>query len=200
MQNIRQDTYDPVKAHEYYERTKKLKGRKKSSQQVTSKAAKKPVVDPKRQKAMARISRLRDKLNRLNKALSATEAELSSRRQAARDEKKKNSDGKTTAKERQASQDYRDKHQQEIKNKQKQDNKKDNSSTPASKSNGLASMSIQELNTRALKLKGLVREAQHQLSNANQQLGQLAHSALVSDPHVSGLYAQFKSAERIPSK
>lgn len=192
--------YDPVKAHEYYERTKKLKGRKKGSGAQKSSGSKRKLSaqELKTQKAKARIGRLREKLNRLKDALSKTEAELSSRRQAAKKEEKKNSDGKTTAKERQDSKEYRDKHKQEIANDRKKESKE--SAPDPSGPKGLSDMSVEELDARITKLRATVKEAQRQLSNASQSLGQLTHSALVSQSNVHGLYAQFKSAERIPSK
>lgn len=194
---------DRRRNHEYYERTKQLKGRKKGvAKSVSSKtkpAAKtNPKDSPKVQKAKARISRLRGKISKLKGALSEVNAEMSKKRAAARKTEKKNSDGKTTAKERQSSKEYRDKHQQEIASKSKSKTKSGGSSS--SSSNSVSDMTMEQLQTRATKIRGLIKSAQKQLSNANQELGQLAHSALLLDPNVKERFAQFKSAERIPSK
>lgn len=195
--------YDPVKAHEYYERTKELKGRKK--------AAPKPRGGNRQPKAhasgsprhkirgtQARITRLRGKISTLNKALSEAEAALSAKRQSARKTAKQNSDGKTTAKERQNSQQYRDKHKEELKAKRKKSGSSGGSSKSSSKS--VSSMSTQELTNRISKIKSALRDAKQQLSNANKELGQLAHSAIVTEPNANEHFARFQSAERIPSR
>lgn len=197
-QNIRQD-YDPVKAHAYYERTKKLKGRTKGAAKVSTKSVKPSGPLTAKQKAQARVGRLRGKVARLKKALSETEAELSKKLQEAKTKAKENSDGKTTAKERQSSKQYRDKHKQELASKRKKESSSDGSSS-SSQPKTLADMSTDELAARANKIRATIKEAQRQLSNANQQLGQLAHSAILSEPDVNELFAHFQSAEGIPSK
>lgn len=200
--------YDPVKAHAYYERTKKLKGRAPAAPKASS-APRPPVANrnpaqsplsrnPKVQAEQARIGRLRSKIKTLQGALSEAEAALSSKRQKARATAKKNSDGKSTAKEKQASQQYRDKHQAEIKAKRKKDPSSGGSSKSSSKS--VSEMSVQELGARIIKIRSALRDARQQLSDANKQLGQLAHSAITSEPNVDEHFALFKSAERIPSK
>jgi len=64
----------------------------------------------------------------------------------------------------------------------------------------LKSMSLEDLEARSIKIRGTIQEAQRQLSGANQQLGQLAHSMILSSPDVNELFAHFQSAEGIPSK
>lgn len=196
--------YDPVKAHDYYERHKKLKGRKKaspassspSSSGVPKTSTSRPVLklSPKTTMAQARVSRLKSKVSKLEGALSAARAALSKKRQTSAKETKKNSDGKTTAKERQDAKEYREKHQQEIASKRK----KEDSSKSSSKS--VDSMGVEELKTRIINIQSALKDAKRQLSNANHQLGQLAHSDLTSEPSFNEHFAHFHSAEGIPSK
>lgn len=190
--------YDPVKAHDYYERTKKLKGRSKSG--ASTKSVKRSGVLAAQQTAKARVGRLRGKIARLKTALSETEAELSKKRGNARKKAQANSDGKTTAQERQSSKQYRDKHKQELASKRKAKAGSSDGSSSSSQAPDLASMSVKELEARSIKIRAVLQEAQRQLSNANQQLGQLAHSAILSEPDVNELFAHFQSAEGIPSK
>ena len=183
--------YDPVKAHQYYEEHKKLKGRTKSatptkSSPRPSKAAPAPKISPKMSAAQARIGRLRSAVQKLQGALSEANAALSAKRQTARKTRKENSDGKTTVKERQAAKQYRDKHQTELKAKEK---KKASSSSSSSKS--VSDMSVQELTARVIKIRGALTDAKKQLATAQHELGQLAHAAITSDPNVDIHFAQF---------
>lgn len=194
--------YDPVKAHAYYERTKQLKGRKPATAKNHSSSQRSinPKIhrNPRAQKAQARIGRLRGKIKTLQGALSEAEAALSEKRQKTRETAKKNSDGKSTVKEKAASQAYRDKHQAKLKS----DNKKRSSSGSSSNSSSkdVSGMSVQELGARIIKIRRALRDARAQLSDATKELGQLAHSAITSEPNVDENFALFKSAERIPSK
>lgn len=200
--------YDPVKAHEYYERTKHLKGRVKSRKPVAASpksSSRRAPAAPKLKgrelgkdtsAAAAKVTRLKSKVAKLEGALSEARAALSKKRQATAKDEKKNSDGKTTAKERQSAKEYRDKHQAEIAAKRK----KDSSKSPSSSSNSVSDMGVEELESRIIKIQGALKEAKRQLSNASQQLGQLAHSELTSEPMFNEHFAQFRSAEGIPSK
>jgi chromosome segregation ATPase len=192
--------YDPVKAHEYYERTKKLKGRKKGSNEIKVKTGK---PSPKKtssnkKKAIERVNRLKKKVETIERALTEVYAAMSKKRQEKRKTAKENSDGKTTAKERQSSKEYRDKHKEELKAKRKAKGGSSGSSSSGPKS--VDDMSLDELQDRATRLRAALTEAKRQLSNANQQLGQLAHSAIVEAPSINELFARFQSAERTPSK
>jgi chromosome segregation ATPase len=202
--------YDPVKAHEYYERKKQLKGRKggqgpPNGSKVPVRASKngsspppRPVVADVTRAAVAKVSRLKSKVSKLQGALSEAEAALSQKRLAAAKEKRQSSDGKSTAKEKQASEEYRKKHQQEIASKRKREAKSGGGSSPSS--NSVSDMSVDELQSRIIKINGALKDAKRQLSNATQQLGQLAHSDLTSEPTFNEHFARFRSAERIPSK
>lgn len=212
--------YDPKKAHDYYERTKKLKGRKPSAPQspvhmqntrgsradgssrinrhTEQKArANDAAASAEVKSAQARVVRLKSAVSKLTTALSAARAALSAKRQTARDTAKKNSDGKSTAEEKQASKKYRDKHKQEIATKRKSTS---SSSTPSSSStSSVSDMSASELEARIIKLSSALADAKRQLSSATQQLGQLAHSAITSEPTFDEHFARFRSAERRPS-
>lgn len=105
--------YDPVKAHEYYERTKQLKGRRTGAA-TTIGGAKKPAPAVNNQKKVAaaeQVARLRSKLAQLQTELKkrmaeARKADREAKKPATAAEKRKN------AKE---SAQYRDKNQQKVK-------------------------------------------------------------------------------------
>lgn len=193
--------YDPIKAHQYYEAHKNLKGRTKAAPKsstkrpltsqkatpVTKNKPKAPVGSPKMRAIQARIGRLRAAINKLQSALSEAEAALSAKRQTARKTKKASSDGKSTVKEKTAAKNYRDKHQAEIKAKTKQKS----ASSSKSSSTGVSGMGVQELTARVIKIRGALHSAKTQLAVANRELGQLAHTAIVSDPNVDIHFAQF---------
>lgn len=102
--------YDPVKAHEYYLRTRKLKGRKRGQAQP-------PKVDPKaKANAAATVARLQKKIQLL-------EAELRKRKEEAKkaaQEAKKKPTAEEKRKAAKQSKQYRQKHKQELKTKAKQ--------------------------------------------------------------------------------
>jgi hypothetical protein len=60
-------------------------------------------------------------------------------------------------------------------------------------------MSVTELETRIINIQSALKSAKSQLSKASQQLGQLAHSAITSEPMFNEHFARFRSAERRPS-
>jgi len=193
-QDSQPDKYDPVKAHAYYEAHKKLKGRSKSSASKSStKSTSRPhnttpltKRTPKMNAAHARIGRLRSAIQKLQGALSEAEAALSAKRQTARKTRKANSDGKTTVKERTTAKKYRDKHQAELKSKDKK-----KTAPSSSSSNSVSGMSVQELTARVIKLRSALGDAKKQLATAQHELGQLAHTAITSDPDVDIHFAQF---------
>lgn len=170
--------YDPVKAHQYYMDHRKLKGRKPGNQSdvhpIHAKSGDGKAA------ARARVGRLTSKLSKLQGALTKAEAALSAKRRSEVETKRKNSDGKSTAAEKQASKEYRDKNKAKIQAKEKKDNKSSSSSSGSSSSGGLSSMSSDELVSRINKIQGAIKSAKQQLSAARQQLGQLAHSEFLS--------------------
>jgi chromosome segregation ATPase len=193
--------YNPIKAHQYYEAHKQLKGRQKAAPKrattsthtprkgssVTNKSAKLPANAGKMKAIQARVGRLRSAVHKLQAALSEAEAALSAKRQTARKTRKASSDGKSTAKEKTAAKNYRDKHQAEIKSKAKK--KSGGSSTSSSKS--VSDMDVRELTARVIKIRGALHDAKKQLATATHELGQLAHDAITSDPNVDIHFAQF---------
>jgi chromosome segregation ATPase len=201
--------YDPAKAHAYYERVKQLKGRQPGKGEGVPKghpvgSSRPPPPRPSLGKdtgaAQARVTRLRAAVSKLQSALSEAQSALHEKRanskRSERKTEKKNSDGKSTAKEKQSSKEYRDKHKQELSSKRKHDTASGGGSSSSSKR---SSMSVDELETRIRNIKSALADAKRQLSNANQQLGQLAHSDIVSEPQFNESFARFRSAERIPS-
>lgn len=125
--------YDPVKAHEYYMRTRQLKGRKKGSSQtvtVTTPTGKTVKMNPKQlaeQKAFAahRVTEIKAKLTELNQKLKKKVAEL---KKAEADAKKPKS-AADKHKEAQQAKKYRDKNKQKLANKRKESDSKKSDST-----------------------------------------------------------------------
>lgn len=169
--------YDPVKAHAYYERTKKLKGRQKGNNQSGSSksnvgsASTAPTTSSNTTTTNATINRLQGKVSALTKALSEARQALSEKRAAEVKSKKQNSDGKSTVDERTASKKYRDSHKAEIAAKRKTE--------PESK-NTLSSMSIDEIVNRISNIQSALSEAKRQLSEANKSFGHFAHADFIN--------------------
>lgn len=166
--------YDPAKRREYYLRTRELKGRKKgtSGKVATSKVGKSSgSLDSKasdRARSTAKIARLSDKVKRLNVALAEARKLLSEKRRSEqksretqRKEDKRNSDGKSTAKEKAAAKKYRDKNRAKIAEKEKSD------SGPKKPSE----MSIDELQTRVKRIESAIKSAKSQIREATKGMG-----------------------------
>jgi HK97 family phage prohead protease len=174
--------YDPVKAHEYYERTKQLKGRKKGSFKGLKTGAAVPKIpepgfrkDIRESKASAEtVARLKTKVDALSKALSEARQVLSEKRAAARETEKDNSDGKSTEKEKQASKEYRDKNKAEIAAKRKSE-----TSSESSGPGGYSSMSIEDLTVRISNIQSTLSEAKRQLTEASRAFGHFAHADFI---------------------
>jgi len=168
--------YDPAKAHEYYERTKKLKGRKKGtnkskgSGQSNGSSSSASKTSEQTSTANATIVRLKAKVTALTKALSEAKQILSEKRQAEAKTKRENSDGKTTVEERTASKKYRDTHKAEIAAKRSK-------SEPESRS--LSSLTIDELSDRISRITSALSEAKRQLAEATKSFGHFAHADFI---------------------
>ena len=210
------ENYDPVKAHEYYMRTRHRRRQPRAATKANE--ARRPAAStrstsntPSKSKtpkqspmdaARARVERLDAKVATLERALSAANAAMSKARQNERKKARESSDGKSSEKEKQASQKYRDKHKEELKSKAKKESSS-SSSTSSSSSGGssssspssrsLSDMSSEELGSRIIRIKRALQDARTQLSKARQQFGSIAHSAITSDPHVNEHFAQFRS-------
>lgn len=191
--------YDPVKAHEYYMRTRKLKGRRSASinttlQRVgntrvrpTTKPVKKALTPEQRKSSSReRAVRLTEKLHKLQAALQEATKEIRIKRQAEqrsretqKKNEKKNSDGKTTAKERATAKKYRDTHKAEIKAREKKASSSSGGSKSSSSSTkkSVSDMSISELTDRISSIKSAISSAKKQLKEANS----LSHSQFVDN-------------------
>jgi HK97 family phage prohead protease len=113
---------------------------------------------------------LKSKVDTLSGELSKAKQALSEKRQAAREEEKNNSDGKSTVKEKQAAKKYRDTHKAEIAAKQKSES----TSSESSSTGGYSSMSIPDLTARISSIQNVLSEAKRQLAEATRSL---SHSA-----------------------
>lgn len=180
--------YDPVKAHEYYEKHKHLTGRHTNPHIIIPEDASTKNAKGKRshlslkvekERAVARVGRLKVKIDKLQGALSEANQALSEKRQKAVETKKQNSDGKSTAQQKQASQDYRDKNQAKIASDEKktQSSSGGSSSSSSSSSKSVSDMNVDELVTRVNKITGLIKVAKQQLTTAEREAKTLAHSA-----------------------
>lgn len=151
--------YDPAKAHEYYLRTRKLKGRRLGAGPVGLKDAPKakqparnnPKLAKQRADAATRVAVLKEKLSKLNAALKKRMAEAE---QADRKAKKPDTAADKADKARDSKK-YRDKHKQEIKTKARQANDK---KSPDTKKSGEAN-SVQELKSTIEKVQRNLKAA-----------------------------------------
>jgi hypothetical protein len=137
------DDYDPAKAHEYYERTKQLKGRDKGSAEDSSgsgsntQTALAPDRQAARAAAAARVKSLNGKLAKLQAALKAARAKSSTSSKSS----DKPSAGEANAKQKAANKQYYAKHKNEIAN----DRKAEAKSTPEKASAKAEPRGIEEL-------------------------------------------------------
>jgi len=166
--------YDPVKAHQYYLRTRKLKGRKKGRAEpsgpsagagrlvkdvLARPASRKPVsnnpqLQRQRQQAAARVSTLRGKLSELNARLKEKMAEA--KEAEAKEKKGPSSSEKREAAER--SKDWRAKNQQKVKQQEKQRAAKEKNQ-PETKKSGGGDDSIEGIRTAITKVKAALDKA-----------------------------------------
>lgn len=160
--------YDPAKAHAYYIRTRQLKGRTRAAAVLTKNptVAKAPVAKLQknslaRQKAAkAKIARLTIALNTLNDALHKAQVALRNKQAEA----KKNSDGKSTVKEKQAAKQFRDTHKAQIAAADKKASKATPAKAAAPKS--VSDMNEKELTARISKIKVLISNVHGQIKAA----------------------------------
>lgn len=154
--------YDPVQAHQYYERTKKLKGRKKgkgdaAAKSVLSKVGSVPAnrnkqreIAAKKQRLDGQISTLRDRLSKLNAELKKRMAAAKKGEAKARTAAKEAAKPDTAAEKREAaekSKDWRAKNQQAVKNQNAQRSAKAKASSGDSKTKAGGSDSVEDLKT-----------------------------------------------------
>lgn len=174
--------YDPTKAHEYYMRVRKLKGRKpgqgdtsggdRPKTQVLKTAQKKkkhvsPARAKQRQELTAAINGMQDRLRKLEELIRKRQHDEKShdRKSKAKKERaaKERDKPKSAAEKAKASREnekYRDKHKQELKTKAKKDGK----SGGAHKKGSEKKHSVSELKSLATKVKGQIAVAKQKLA------------------------------------
>jgi hypothetical protein len=177
--------YNPAKAHEYYERHKHLKGRRKGRSTVTPvkgapkrrnpqprqpvrKAHKGGARAKQRKELRARIQSLSKKLQQLEELIHKKERAAKSedrkgkaKKERAAKEKDKPKSAAEKAKAARENKQFRDKHKQELKTKAKKDATKSGGSSkkPTSKKSSLS-----DLKVLAKKVKGQIAVAKHKLA------------------------------------
>jgi hypothetical protein len=171
--------YDPVKAHEYYELHKKLKGRQPGSGEQPAGFAKANAQRHEGAKAKqkrelaARIKSLSAKLSALEAKIREMEHKEASenRKSKAKKERsaKEKDKPKTAAEKAKAARDaekYRDKHKQEIKTKAKEASNTSGggSSSKDKKKSGSKSASLSDLKALATKVRGQIAVAKQKLA------------------------------------
>lgn len=142
--------YDPVKAHEYYLRTRKLKGRKKAAFLPDRRQPRRPAsytVDvgggkqikmspqelaKQKKYAAQRVKEIKEKLTKLNRLLKEKMREAEKAERKSKENAKPDSAAEKADKARDSKK-YRDEHKQELKNKDKKDAAKSGGSTKGSK-------------------------------------------------------------------
>jgi hypothetical protein len=182
--------YDPVKAHEYYERTKQLKGRKRG-QANTSSGGLSEVLntgrDPRTGKAMPQIHRearakqrkeLSDRIQSLSNKLAKLEAKIremsheeasedrkgkAKKERAAKEREKPDTAAEKAEKARESKKD-RAKNQQETKNKAKEASDKSGGGSSSKTKSGSKASQVSELKALATKVKGQIAVAKQKLA------------------------------------
>lgn len=181
--------YDPSKAHDYYEKHKKLKGRQSAAAQI-SLIPTKPVVaskDPRAGKTKAEISKqaratqrkkLSASIQGLEQRLHKLEAMITKRlhEEASEDRKgkaKKERSAKESAKPATAAEKakqarenkkYQDKNQQKIKSQAKKNSDSSSGDSSSSKTASTSKHSASELQSLATKVKGQISVAKQKLA------------------------------------
>lgn len=199
-QNYDPNKYDPEKRRERYLRNRKLKGRQAVAQGpsggrsssgpqannigrgAASATKKPPPKPPNPAEARARVGRLTAKVAALQGSLTEAMAALAEARRSATKTAKENSDGKSTASEKKASQEYRDKNKEKLQQKDRQESKKESTSSSSSggssssSSKSVSDMSESDLQARVNRIRGLLTSAKKQLADAKKAAGSVAHS------------------------
>lgn len=184
LEIVLQHEYDPVKAHEYYMRTRKLKGRRPGKGTVEPVGRTRSVAPRtgrtreqiansakarQRKELKAQIDAAEDRLKKLEALIKKRIAEEKSedrkskaRKERAAKEAQKPDTAAEKAKKAREAEKYRDKHKQELKNKAK-DAKSGGSS--AKKGSGTKKKhTVDELKTLAKKVRGQIAIAKQKLA------------------------------------
>jgi hypothetical protein len=165
------DVYDPVKAHEYYLKTRQLKGRQRGSSDDprTGKTREQIAKDARahqREELSMRIKSLSAKLAKLEALIKQKEAEARStkskstaKKERAAKEKDKPKTAAEKAKEARDAKKYRQQHKQELKSKAKAHDKKSGGGSKKAKPH-----TVSELRTLATKVRGQIAIAKQKLA------------------------------------
>ena len=171
--------YDPAARRARYLEQRELKGRAKgvAYKPRPTTAPKKASKTDDRAKARARVTRLKGKVDKLQGALTKTLTDLAEMRRTADKTERENSDGKTTASERQSSKEYRDKNQAKIAAKRKSETASSGSTSTTKASPESSEVTVESLENRVAKIRTTLKSAKAQLSAAQSASGQLSHSS-----------------------
>lgn len=173
--------YDPVKAREYYLRTRKLKGRKKGSSTAPSgrdprtglskEQIQKNARAKQRKELSERIARLDGKLKQLEAKIREMEHKEASedrkgkaKKERAAKERDKPKSAAEKAKDARESEKYRDKHKQELKAKAKKASNQSGGGSDKKKASSKKSTTLGDLKTLATKVKGQIAVAKQKLA------------------------------------
>lgn len=128
---IHKTLYDPAKAHEYYIRTRQLKGRKAGSSSFTVKGTRGQTVNlsgqqlaEQRAYAAKRINDIKNRLAELSSKLNTLRSEARKKEAGGKREAKKAPTAADKSKAAKESEQYRDKHKQELATKSKRESSK----------------------------------------------------------------------------
>ena len=164
--------YDPVKAHEYYMRTRKLKGRKPGSGQPKPTPKASPVNSraKQRQALSAAIKLMESKLQDLEALIKKKEHEEASsnrkskaKRERAAKEHTKPKTAAEKAKQARENKKYRDKHKQKLKSDAKSKSG-GGSSRGKSSATDSSNKSLSELKSLATRVRGQIQVAKQKLA------------------------------------
>jgi Tfp pilus assembly protein FimV len=171
--------YDPLQAHQYYLRTRKLKGRHRGSgEQPTgfarANARRHEAAKPRQRKELqGRIQSLEKKLNQLEALIRKKEHSESredrkgkAKKERAAKEREKPKTAAEKAKAARENKKFREKHRQEQKTKAKEASNKSGggSSSKQRKKSGSKVASVSELRTLAIKVRGQIAVAKQKLA------------------------------------
>jgi hypothetical protein len=179
--------YDPIKAHEYYIKTRKLKGRKSASDKPSStntgvgkfggapkhlrKQVAKASRSAQRKKLAIAIHDLEQKLNKLEiliRKKAHEEASDNRKSKAKKERSAKEKDKPKSAAEKaklaRENKKYRDKHQQEQKTKARSSSGSGSSATSKKASTNESGPSSSDLKAMATRVRGQIAVAKHKLA------------------------------------
>ena len=169
--------YDPVRAHEYYLRTRKLKGRQRGPGEqpegfAKANARRHELAKPRqRRELQARVRSLEGKLRKLEAKIREMEHEEASedrkgaaKKERAAKERDKPKSAAEKAESARESEKYRDKHKQELKSQTKETGSKSGGGGSSSKKTSSKTEQVSQLRALATKVKGQIAVAKQKLA------------------------------------